>query len=289
MRENIQGFGWFVRRSMQPEKLSAFYRDVVGLPVLRGSPSVTMFWGGESNVIEVNTGGAPNPGYTDREQAPCVPIFRVHGYDSVMKRLQDAGVKFINDITREYNRLGYFLDPDGNVTGIQERNRQSPRDADHEAWRRWDAGETTMPGSPPMPPDIQHIGWVVNRYEDSDAMLQWYQDVVGLDMAVPPRMLNLGDTVLFEGGDGCPRQPIPKDRTEVSNTFILRCHDIDGIVADLKSKGVQFVNEIFPIPGGRLAYFVDPEGHVVGLQQRTSESERAEDFEANRRWEARTK
>lgn len=289
MAGSIQGLGWFVRRSADPPKLSAFYRDVVGLSVLRSSPTVTMFWAGESTVIEVNIGGSPNPVYTDRSQAPCVPIFRVHGYEHTKARLEAAGVTFINDITREFNRLGYFLDPDGNVTGIQDRNRLSPRAADHEAWRRWDAGETTMPGAEPLAPDIQHLGWVVNRYENRDAMVQWYQDVVGLKMGVPPIMLDLGDTILFEGAEGCPPQPIPADRQEVSNTFILRVHGIDDVVADLKAKGVHFVNEIFEIPGGRLAYFTDPEGHLVGLQERNSASERAEDYEAIRRWEARNK
>jgi predicted enzyme related to lactoylglutathione lyase len=290
MRANVQGLGWYVRRSADPAKLAVFYRDVFGLPVLRSSPTVTMFWAGETSVFEINMGGSPQPAYTDRSQAPCAPIFRVHGFESTMARLKAAGVPFINDFTREYNRLAYFLDPDGHVTGIQERNRQSPRDADAEAWRRWDAGETRLPGADPMPPDLQHLGWIVVRVNNQGRQTAFYREVVGLDAAIvgtPGLMLDLGDTVLFEVGEGCPPQPIPSDRTEVSNTFILRVHDIDGIVADLKRQNVHFVNEIFEIPSGRLAYFVDPEGHLVGLQQRSPSSERIEDREANRRWEAR--
>lgn len=289
MAHTIQSLGWFVRRSPDPVRLSAFFRDVLGLPVLRTGPTHTMFWAGETSSFEVNLGGGPQPVYTDRSQAPCVPIFRAHDIDATIARLKKAGVTFINDFLREHNHLAYFLDPDGHVTGLQERYRTSPRDVDHEAWRRWDAGETRIPFVGPMPPDLQHIGWVVLRVKDVMAEIAFYRDVVGLKVEVDygehGALLGFGETALLEISEGCPPQPIPNDRAEVPDTFIIRVRDTDESYEYLKSKGVHFVNPPFDITDGRLAYFTDPEGHLVGIQRRRPTSERAEDHEANRRWE----
>jgi predicted enzyme related to lactoylglutathione lyase len=288
MRDTIIGLGWFVRRTSDVERLASFFRDVVGLPVLREIGPSVHFWAGEATVFELAPGGRPNPDYTDRAQAPSVPIFRVHGIRGTIRRLREAGVRFINEFEREHNHLAYFLDPLGNVTGLQERYRSSDRAEDREAWRRWDAGETRIEGVPPLPPDLQHLGWVVFRSLDVPAQIAFYRDVVGLDVAVSysdsNALLSLGDGVLLELSPGSSPQPRPTDRSEVTNTPVLRVRDLDGMVADLKAHGVHFVNDPFAIPGGRIAYFVDPENHLMGIQQRDRDSDRVEDREARRRW-----
>src|SRR5262245_46894669 len=48
MRPEILGLGWFVRRSPDAERLVAFYRDVIGFPILRRHGSMTAFWTGET-------------------------------------------------------------------------------------------------------------------------------------------------------------------------------------------------------------------------------------------------
>ncbi|MCS6802911.1 MAG: VOC family protein [Chloroflexota bacterium] len=290
MRDPIIGLGWFVRRTHDVERLAAFFRDTVGLPVLREQGEAVQFWAGEATVFEIAPGGQPNPAYTDRAQAPCVPIFRVHGIRGTIQRLREAGVRFINEFEREHNHLAYFLDPLGNVTGLQERYRTSDRPEDREAWRRWDAGETRIDGVAPLPPDIQHIGWIVFRSLDVPAQIAFYRDVVGLEVAVSysetNALMRLGDGVLLELSPGSSPQPRPADRGDVTNTPVLRVRDLDTLVADLQAKGVDFVNLPFDIPFGRIAYFVDPENHLVGLQERRPESDRVEDREARRRWGA---
>lgn len=290
MRDSIVGLGWFVRRTNDVEGLTRFFRDVVGLPVLREHGGIAQLWAGEATVFEIAPGGRPNPEYTDRAQSPSVPIFRVHGIRGTIQRLRDAGVRFINEFERDHNHLAYFLDPLGNVTGLQERYRTSDRAEDREAWRRCDARETRIEGVGPLPPDIQHIGWVVFRSLDVPAQIAFYRDVVGLDIAVSysdtNALLSLGDGVLLELSPGSSPQPRPSDRSEVTNTPVLRVRNLDEMVADLKAKGVHFVNDIFAIPFGRIAYFVDPENHLMGLQERSPESDRVEDVEARRRWGA---
>jgi predicted enzyme related to lactoylglutathione lyase len=248
---------------------------------------VTMFWLGEVFSIECLPGGGARPEYTDRTQVPMIPVIRSHAVGGVIDRLQAAGVRFINDLTQHNYRIAYFVDPSGSVTGVQERFPESMRAPDHEAKRRWEAGTTTIPDVPPMPADLHALGWVIMRVADVGRETAFYRDVIGLDVIEDggrETWLSLNETAVLGLLPGGAPAPIPADRSEVNDTFILRVQDIDGIVADLRAQGVRFVNEPFDIPGGRLAYLADPEGRTIGIQQRFPSSDRAEDAEAARRW-----
>ncbi|GIW06511.1 MAG: hypothetical protein KatS3mg060_1316 [Dehalococcoidia bacterium] len=290
MRDNFQGIGWFARKSPDPHPTIDFYRDVMGLPGIRGRAYSQMFWVGDTTVLWVSIGGTRPPVYTDRSQAPLIPVFRCHGIQTTIDRLTAAGVTFINDFRPEpYNRLAYFLDPSGNVTGLQERSRESPRPQDREAWRRWDAGETRVEGLPPLPPDIQELGWVVLRVTDLARSTAFYRDVVGFPL-VHERpggaMFSLGETVLMDIQPGGEPQPPFADRKDANNCVIMRVHGLDELADEMAAKGVQFVNPPFD-GSGRLAYFTDPDGILWGLQERLPGSPRPEDIEAERRWAAR--
>jgi predicted enzyme related to lactoylglutathione lyase len=179
-------------------------------------------------------------------------------------------------------RLIYILDPSGNVTGFQERYRFSRRAEDQTAFRRYDAGENVLPGVPPMPPDLYGLGWVVCWFEDEPRGIRFYRDVVGLPDSGNPTnrggaLLSLGPTVLLDAKGGGRRQPAVADRTQANNLFILRVDDLAAEVRRLRGNGVRFVNEPFAAAGGKLAYFADPEGQVIGLQERPASSDRVED------------
>jgi predicted enzyme related to lactoylglutathione lyase len=290
MHEHYHGVGWFARKTPDPHPTIDFYRDVVGFPGIRGRAHSQMFWVGETTVLWISRGGTRPPVMTDRAQAPVVPVFRCHGIQGTIDRLKAAGTVFLNDFRPEpYNRLAYFLDPSGNVTGLQERSRESPRPHDREAWRRWDAGETRIEGLPPLPPDIQSLGWVVLRVTDLDRSKAFYRDVVGFPL-VSERdggaMFDLGETVLLDIQPGGEPQPPIADRTEANNCVMMRVHRLDELAAKLAANGVRFVNPPFD-GSGRLAYFTDPDGILWGFQERLPTSPRAEDIEAARRWAAR--
>ncbi|GIW05505.1 MAG: hypothetical protein KatS3mg060_0310 [Dehalococcoidia bacterium] len=290
MRPTIQCLGWFMRRTHDPADLAAFYRDVVGLPVIRTPrEDVHIFWGGEATSFEILLGGSPPPPISQPEDAPCIPILRTVDFDAARARLGAGGARFLDHADDEPDgRTAYFLDPHGHLTGLRERRRTSPWWDDHEAWRRYDTGETRIPGVGPMPPDLHGIGWVALRVQDVAAETAFYRDSIGL-AAIDERpergLLALGDTLVLEILPGGAPARLPAERTEVANVWMLRVRDLDGIVADLKAQGVRFVNEVFELTGGRLCYIADPENRLVGIQDHPPDGLRAEEDEAGRRWQ----
>lgn len=265
--------GWFVRRTPAPEETAAFYRDVVGLPVLRTSDETRIFWAGETMAFCISAGGSRPPRYRDRTDTTCIPVFRCFDLASVLARIDAAGLPVIRERHLVQGRLAYILDPSGNVTGFQERYRFSARPEDREAFRRLDAGEHLLPGVPPMPTDLYGLGWVVCWFLDEQRAIAFYRDVIGLPDSGNPvngggALLSLGPTVLLDAKGGGRRQPVVTDHRAANNLFILRVADLAAEVERLRRHGVRFVREPFETGSSRRAYFADPEGQLIGLEER---------------------
>lgn len=58
-----------------------------------------------------------------------------------------------------------------------------------------------------------------------------------------------------------------KPSTEAGGTIALEVEDLDALIADLKSKGVQFKSDIIHSPVCRMAVCVDSEGNALLLHQ----------------------
>lgn len=287
MKNGIQGLGWILRRTPNIPRLAAFYRDVVGLPVLRDSETAVVLSLGETVVMEIGQGPIENPDYTDRAESPCTIVFRIDSFDAVIAKLRNGGARVVNEpFSIPSGRIAYLADIEGNVFGIQERERTSTAGEDVEAFRRLDSGEVGLPGGPALPAGFQNLGWVVFRCVELERELAFYRDVVGLESnshGTRNAMLMLGDVCVLELAMGGSIQPVPSDRAEVATLPMLRVDDIDAMTARLKAQGVHFVNEPFDLPGGRVGYFVDPEGHTVGIHTRSAESMRIEDVAVRER------
>ncbi len=287
MRAEIHGLGWFVRRVSDLGTVNAFYRDVLSLPVVRAAGERIVFWGGETVAFVIADGGTPQPHFGDRSEASCTPIFRVRSLDHTVKRLRSLGVDFVNEpFAVPDGRLAYFRDPEGHITGLQERAESSTRAADVEWRRRRDAGELQLPGGPES--EILGIGWVAVRCADLESEVAFYRDRLGLDVVQRfdrAAMLSLGDVTMLEVALGEARQTLPADRAEVPDTFVLRVSGAPALAAELDAAGVNFVGAP-QLTGDRessVYYFVDPEAHLLGIQQRAESSAYAEDVEARRR------
>jgi predicted enzyme related to lactoylglutathione lyase len=93
---------------------------------------------------------------------------------------------------------------------------------------------------------------------------------------------------LLEIAPGGKPRPVPADRTEVANIVMTRVRDLDAFMGDMARVGApQSGDTIEFFTGSRAAYFADPEGNLLGVQQRTLWGSYPEDLEAERRWHAR--
>ncbi len=215
MRAGIQGLGWLVRRTADPQGLGAFYRDVVGLPVLRTHGATTVFWCGETVVMGINEGGRPQRRYRDRSEAPFMPVFRVRSMERATTMLRERGVEFVNDpfpIGGGEGILAYFRDPGGHITGLQERNEVSGRPKDLEWRRRRDSGELAVHGAPDLDGEIEGLGWIVVRCTDLPRQVAFYRDILGFDLLMQGEraaLLDIGGTMTLEVALGCPPEPLP--------------------------------------------------------------------------------
>jgi glyoxylase I family protein len=113
---------------------------------------------------------------------------------------------------------------------------------------------------------VTGVGGVFFRANDPSKMGQWYKDHLGIDQ-VPsdysqePWWQEAGPTVFA---------PFPND-TEYfgrrgQNWMInFRVQDLDAMVAQLRSSGVEVTVDLENYPNGRFARLHDPEGNPIEL------------------------
>jgi catechol 2,3-dioxygenase-like lactoylglutathione lyase family enzyme len=113
--------------------------------------------------------------------------------------------------------------------------------------------------------------------DDVDAALAFYTGSLGfaVDMHPGPGFAALsrdGLRLLLSapGGPGGSAQPMPDGRVPEPggwNRIQLLVKDLDAVVADLRSSGVRFRNDIVEGRGGRQVLVDDPAGNPVELFQ----------------------
>ena len=274
MDKHIQGLGWIVRRSEDPMPPGEFYRDVLGLPEMRRRDTDRarniMVWSGMHSVIETMWQGKPHPPVKTVEDAEVVPIFRVRDFDAVQARLENANTRSI-PAKAEDNETAFYADPDGFIFGIRAPTAGSDLTPDIEADRTWREGVVTIPGTPNMPYGIQDIGWLRIHVADPQRLVPFYCRVVGLDLLENNGdagvSLHLGSTSTLELKPGGITRPIPNDRKDVPDVWILRGYGFEVFAAKMAAAGVPIINSLI-LGAGSLNYYADPEGHVFGFQER---------------------
>ena len=104
--------------SEDPQRLGAFYRDVVRLEPLPDAGEYAFNLGGAMFIVD---GHSETKGKA-REPHRYLIDFRVEDLKSEQDRLEAQGVTFIRKEGREYwgGRLSTFLDPDGNYCQLLE-------------------------------------------------------------------------------------------------------------------------------------------------------------------------
>jgi catechol 2,3-dioxygenase-like lactoylglutathione lyase family enzyme len=297
MRDNVQGLGWFVRRSSNTAALGSFYARALSLPVLRAwdtpDSSGTMLYGGDVAAFEINRGGQPP--VSDPATAPCTPIFRTRDFDFALRTAEAAGARRIPHADEVSPATAWLCDSAGSLFGLRAADDASPSAPDHLASQRWATGQRGLPELPAMPESIQDIGWVRVRVEDPAKLAAFYAEMLGLDVLekLPDGAvaLHLGGTSTLELCPGGVRRSPPKDRVDITDVWILRLYDYVATKAHFAVNRVHLVNSL-ELKGGWLDYYVDPEGHLFGFQERKpadpaiAQSNLTEDAAARRVWQA---
>lgn len=273
MTGQVISLGWFLPRNADSEEIAKQYGRLLHLPLLRGYADAWLFWAGETVVFEPKSDGAPDWRYPDWRTSPTLPVFRTPNLTALLSRLRRDGAEIIVEEVGEYGTIAVMKDLDDHFVLF----RQTPMDSDlyNEALAR-ERAETVAherynPGTAPMPTDIQGIDCIIRHVADLQTLGKFYADVVGLKKLVDEKRLALfdcGDGTTIELRAGGQVEPVPKDRMERPDTFILRVDDFDAFQAKITEKGAQLVNERIRFGRGCLGYFCDPEGHLIGYEER---------------------
>ena len=143
--KDIHELGWVSRKVKDVAAMTAFYRDVVGLPHLGDDAGHAQFDFGDNTILELSPGGQVRDLPKNRYETPCVFIMRVFNSDLYKAQLKAKGARFVHELIQwDRGQLSYFADPEGNLIGIERRyhpGRYAPKNIgfpeDLEAERRW--------------------------------------------------------------------------------------------------------------------------------------------------------
>lgn len=291
----LMSLGWVLPRYRDSETAAIWTARALHLPLLRGYANAWLFWAGETFIYEPKSDGAPAHRYSDPSTSPCLPVFRSLEPAATLNRL-----RLQQTLVREAPQLGEaawtFLDPEAHAICVRTSEPHLDAAERFALARAKPSQESFNPGAVPMPSDLPVLDTVIRHVENRPAMARFYTDVVGMKPLSSDTLrtrLHIGDGTVLELRDGGIRESIPADRFEVPNTIILRVADFDRYQAHLRAHEVRLVNERIQFGRGALGYFVDPEGHLIGYEERYDQEQcrdgaRAflEDLEANRRHRA---
>jgi len=297
---NFKALGWF-SRFVRPEdaSLGDFYQNILGLPLIRNGTmqKIDFLWAGETMVHQlIYEGRAPSQPMeqADPASAPLVPVYRANELDRLIDRLRGLGVTLTEMVDGEFGRETHVVDPSGSLVGLRESPRHPKLLHDQVAAFRRQRGEAFNPGCRAMPDGIQELGWLVRRVADLAAMESFYRDVLNVPLigrAYGRVLLDIGDNTVLELAEGGISAAPPADRGDLSAVFILRVDNIQRFTTVAIERGVHFVHELIKWPRGSLAYVADPEGNLIGIEERHHPSQYVsnfapfpEDIEARRRW-----
>lgn len=118
---------------------------------------------------------------------------------------------------------------------------------------------------------IGRIGWIDLTVDNTDAVRDFYQAVVGWDIE-PVDMGGYADYNLCPPGSGEGIAGLCHARgsnTGLPNQWLLyiTIADLDASIIQVQRLGGQVLRDIAPLAGGRFAVVVDPSGAVSALYQ----------------------
>ena len=116
----IRGLGWAGTRTDRFAETTAFFRDVLGLPVAHASAHQVVFSLPGDALLEVF--GPGDPDHDHFSTGPVVGFF-VDDIEAARDELERAGVELLGPLggTKETGQWAHFRAPDGNVYELTAR------------------------------------------------------------------------------------------------------------------------------------------------------------------------
>ena len=115
--QRVRGGGGVFFKAVDPERLSKWYRDILGLPI---EPFGGAFFRWSQLDASKGAGTVFSPFKSDTEyfspsEKPFMFNFVVDDLDAMLKQARDAGAVVDDKITEEsYGKFGWIMDPEGN-------------------------------------------------------------------------------------------------------------------------------------------------------------------------------
>ncbi len=292
---DIQSLGWWMRRTTgrTMAQLTPYYQQVLGLPRIRAwENDLVLLWAGEDLVFEVKTDDHPTRRQVEAGSAALLPVFRVHDLAKWRARMASFGFEPVSRTESAWGRTLFYRGPDDLITGFEERVSGSPLRSDRRALATWRAGPFRLGDLSPLPDSLHYLSRAIRHVADLPAMAHYYRNAVGLEplgREAGSELFALGDDSVLELAPGGVALPQPADRSELPDTLVLRTHNLDAQMAALPKRGARLKGElIVKEETTRLRFLADPEGWIVGLEERGQVRSRyIDDVEADRRWRAR--
>jgi catechol 2,3-dioxygenase-like lactoylglutathione lyase family enzyme len=114
-----RSLAWLGVKTARSAEMAAFYRDVLGLEVLRDEPGDARFRLGDGT--EVHVYGDEDDDHAFFGPGPVV-AFWVDDFAVTRVRMEEAGIRFIGPVQREGDTVwNHFEGPDGNIYEIMGR------------------------------------------------------------------------------------------------------------------------------------------------------------------------
>ena len=231
---DLQGFIVNIN-SEQPDRLLAFYRDVIGVkPHPDENRESTLVSAGTEIVFDGHSdlsGGAKEPQRT-------MLNFGVDDVNKEKERLEAAGIRFLGPPSNDVISFATFVDPDGNYGQV-----------------------FSMQGAP-----AGNEFFAIQRTTDNpDRLRAFYRDVVGLSDDHPelgsPFMA--GATPIYMGAHSEVRGPAQEAARVMLNLFVA---DLATEQKRIEGHGVKFLRSAGrEYWGGVISTFADPDGNYLQL------------------------
>jgi hypothetical protein len=293
---DIQSLGWWMRRTTgrKMSELTPYYQRIIGLPLVRAwENDLVLLWAGEDLIFEVKTDDNPEREQSDPDSAAIIPVFRVHDLAIWQARMTAFGYAPLSRRKSEFGRTLFYRGPDNLITGFEERAETSPLPSDRRGLQSWRAAPFRLGRLPALPDTLHYLSRAIRHVADVAAMSRFYRDNFGLlslGNEGESQIFALGEDSVLEIAPGGISIPEPRDRSELPDTFVLRTHNLNAQLAALPRRGARLKGEVIVKERTtRLQFVPDPEGWIVGIEERGKiRSRYIDDVEADRRWRARS-